>query len=599
MIVPLLIALTVTVLLFILSFFLNARRTIMERTIRSSNRALDISVQNIDYYLGQTVDSIRSIYINPETLTLLNDKDNKHFNREELKLIQNYLTSIYYSNSHAQQIVLKAFKNDQSFLLVPKDMQFSRSKEAYESEQLKSDLHLSDVRVEATHPMHTYNHIIGFSHPKSKDNFVFTISVPIFNLPDTRIPIALLLVDFPIDFLNKNCELAYAQGERMDITDRSGKILASSENASVNHYAPWHSIEFQQFNTLFIGNYNNNLVLKRDLNSQYLNWTIYIQYPMATIYKTIFKQMKLPLITAIFALLLLTAFNIFYIMRYTKSIEKISHYMDNLITNNKWNDENSLSAIVDYNGNDEIKLLIDSFESMIEEIQNYIKAQYQLEINALQADMRTLQMQINPHFIYNTLQSFATQTLNQKDLKLYKLISSFGQMLHYAMELDPVLVDLKSDVSYSLRYIALQEMRFKYSIDTTVDIEKGCETFKIPRMTLQPIIENSIIHGKLLENDESVIIITAYKSDDFLCLEVHDNGLPIADKRRLEVVKTLEKAKESYPHTDASQSIGLVNTYCRLLLYFGSDSSMDIYSNNMDGTTVCIKIKENTDAGDP
>lgn len=177
---------------------------------------------------------------------------------------------------------------------------------------------------------------------------------------------------------------------------------------------------------------------------------------------------------------------------------------------------------------------------------------YELKLAYTRSELKTMQAQINPHFIYNVIQCFATNALKNNNLKQYQMISSFGQMLHYAMVLEPSMVSVDKEIEYSRRYIALQQMRFEKQLAMVCEIDPASVDFKIPKMSIQPLIENSITHGNLMRKDGSVIKLKTEIRDDRFHLLVEDNGIPVSEETVGQVCHKVEQIREKLFYQDGT-----------------------------------------------
>ncbi len=607
-------------LVFITIFYFFSRNQAIENNIIETEKALKISTQNMDYYLKNSIDGARSIYLHPDILALLAKREKGNFTSEELEHIERYLSSIYYSNTSSVQIHLMAFRSNQSFLFRAKNMQFSHRTKNYFEGDLKKVPALNTVTLIPTHEIDSYEHILFFQTPEEKQNDVFTICFPIFNLPKSDDPLGMIEIDFPISFFNENCQLLYSKGQEMYIVNQDNIVMAASNSCKILSKSELPSSSFAKIvsNETRYSIEGQNLWVGQVLNSNYFDWILLKKVSLHSILNETLSQMLFLLLIVSFSIVIATFFSISLLARYTQTLKTITNFINILSETDGWEGDNTISSSIHYKENDEILSLITSFDKMFKQLNYHIAIQYQLKIDTLKANFDALQMQINPHFIYNSLQSFATRALEKNDLEQYRLISSFGQMLHYAMATQPELVTLEEEVLYCKRYINLQQMRFKMEAEISYQISPETKTFPLPRLTLQPLVENAIIHGKILQKTFSSLILTSYIADAFLCIEIIDNGNAITDIKRLEIVTAIEDIRKHFMEIFLNQktqdsillnlsqcsfteerkkidkkschALGLKNVYLRLLIYFGPECSFDIYSNNYDGTTVCMKI---------
>lgn len=221
----------------------------------------------------------------------------------------------------------------------------------------------------------------------------------------------------------------------------------------------------------------------------------------------------------------------------------------------------------------EIGDLIITYNTMVTEIEKLIKNVENEKSIRRMAEIEALQMQINPHFLYNTLGAINNYTLANKPEKVQTIVTSLSDMFRYAVQ-DPLKpVRAEHEINHVKDYLAIQECRLERMPEVIWEIESiSCE---ILRLTLQPLIENVFQHAfpdGINKNHKIWIIIKA--EDDFTYITVKDNGVGYNLNR-----------KDSVKNT----GIGLSNVSKRLMLYYGPDSKLEI-SDNGNGTTVVMKI---------
>lgn len=604
------------IVLFSIYFFVSNRHASITEHVQQTETAVRISAQNIDYYIENCITSARSAYINPTVFDIMSRCTPEKFSVQDANHLYDYLKSVYFSSSSVKQVFLVLPRARHTMLLSTKNMQFSTEEFREDSNDLPEFNSLETIYVQPTHNMSSYGHLIRFNalQPNADNEHVFTIWLPIYNLPQGNNVIALMALDFPVSFLNDNCGLIYNEDEQMYITDKSGNIFASSNQdtlfCNLNDFCPGLkevSSESKSFH--FVD--NDELIICRKLDSRFLDWYLVKSIPMTKIYNENLKQTIVLIGIFFLGLSVVVIINIGYIRRYTAPLRQITRYMEKIVCEKKWNQDVRLSDSVSYNKSDEIGSLIVTFDSMLSSIQYYIIRQYELELSYLKSTLKMLQAQINPHFIYNTLQSLATRSLKNDDKEQYKLISSFGQMLHYAMILEPAMVPLQQEIDYVQRYITLQKMRFKHEAEVEISIKPGADQLLIPRMTLQPLIENSIMHGGVLKRPDTYLQICVQYENKYTSIEIRDNGVPVSEGFSHHFACHVDVIRHWYldyimknsaePHSvpdivgnftsdDDHSSIGIENVLLRLMLNFGADCTIDICGNDIGGTTVTLRF---------
>jgi sensor histidine kinase YesM len=211
---------------------------------------------------------------------------------------------------------------------------------------------------------------------------------------------------------------------------------------------------------------------------------------------------------------------------------------------------------------------------------NLMEKQHQNQISELMA----LQMQINPHFIFNTLQTMDLEVLKELggQSTLHTLIQELSSIMKYALTDPTELVSLKEELNYLKAYIEIQEVRFNNNIVTYYEIDDSLLEYSVFRLMLQPIIENSVNHGIRSSNERCCIKIRVYRIKDDICFDVIDNGVGMTKNTLNELKIKINDAK--------SKNIGLTNLNRRLILRYGEYSRLKIQSKKDMGTVIRFKI---------
>lgn len=602
----------ITVLLFCFTvifsvyIFTSMQSNALKRYSQETTKNSVIAGENIEYYMNNIIFATKSVYINHKVMNLLKTYDAASDVENIRTELGDYFKSIYYASSGASQIFLVVPEKGLRFLYLPRQLDFTYGSysEITELPDLKS---FSDVYISSTHQKTDYGLDIPVINQFPLQENVLTIWLPIADLPVDKKPFAYLAVDLPVSFIMENCRLTYNQEEKVYILDLEDKIVASSETASIGQN---FTVEYPMFshdsNHEAQKESDGNIYIKTQLPVRYVQWKMVKVAPANQIYTLTRAQMLSMLLLFIVLVGILIGLILFQIIHFIRPIQRVTEYMEEIRARHDWKDNENLSETVRYKENDEISSLISSFDGMMQALRTHEIQRYELRIAYIRAELKTMQAQINPHFIYNVIQCFATNSLKDKDMQQYSLISSFGQMLHYAMTLDPVNVSVSKEIEYVKRYISLQEMRFAKKLHFTAEIEERCEDIKIPKMTIQPLIENSIVHGALMQK-EGKISLRVFQNETNTYIEVKDNGKGITDHRVQEIANEIlrvrhrlsdpgiteeERRKSALQfslNTDKEKGsfIGIENVFSRLYLGFGN-CEFSIYANEIGGTTVIL-----------
>ena len=240
----------------------------------------------------------------------------------------------------------------------------------------------------------------------------------------------------------------------------------------------------------------------------------------------------------------------------------------------------------------ELLLIAETTNDMLDRLERNIHDIYQLELSQKDAHMRALQAQINPHFMYNTLEFLRMYAVMENQNELADIIYEFSSLLRNNIS-DERETTLKQEVEFCRKYSYLCMVRYPKSIAYGFKIDPGLEEMRIPKFTLQPLVENYFAHGVDHRRTDNVISIKALKKEGYVEILVTDNGCGMPADKLAEIQDKL--AQRTFEHTvDYSgkrQSIGIVNVHERFVLYFGDRYDISVESVEKEGVHYRITIQ--------
>lgn len=236
--------------------------------------------------------------------------------------------------------------------------------------------------------------------------------------------------------------------------------------------------------------------------------------------------------------------------------------------------------------NDEIGLAAKEFNRMLDRIEELIKQLIAEEKKKKDAELEALQYQITPHFMYNTLNSIKCYALIHGQKEIATVIEDFVELLQTCIRKKGAFLTVAEEVQILENYIHLQEFRNGEAYQTEYKIEWEAEQCKIPRLLLQPLVENAIIHGLDIKKQKKRLLIEAYTSGSRLYLEVKDNGRGMSEEQIEELLKKKEKK------TKGLTAVGIQNIQDRLKLYYGKQAKLSLESDEK-GTIARIYLPVN------
>ncbi len=244
-------------------------------------------------------------------------------------------------------------------------------------------------------------------------------------------------------------------------------------------------------------------------------------------------------------------------------------------------------------GQDEIADLGNSFNIMLGKIKALLDQSIQEQEQIQKAELRTLQAQINPHFLYNTLDSIVWMAEAGKNAEVIHLVQALSRFFRISLNRGMDWVSLKEELEHARSYLVIQQMRYRDILSYEIDVEEELLQVPILKMTLQPIVENALYHGIKNKRGMGLIRITADSPNkQEIVLTISDNGIGMRPERLAELRDQLSKQRlpEVTTGEEVSGGYGLHNVHQRIRLYYGERFGVELASVDGHGTDVAIRI---------
>jgi two-component system sensor histidine kinase YesM len=230
----------------------------------------------------------------------------------------------------------------------------------------------------------------------------------------------------------------------------------------------------------------------------------------------------------------------------------------------------------------EIGGLHNSFKIMIYKIRQLIDNNIAEQEAKRKSELRALQAQINPHFLYNTLDSIIWMAEGSKNEEVIRMTSALSKLLRKSISNEDELVTLECEIDYVKEYLTIQKMRYQDKMEYEIVVDENILKVPIVKMVLQPIVENAIYHGIKYKENRGLIRITGRILENDVIIQVIDNGSGMDE----ETLRNILVAKRM----DESKRVGVQNVHNRLQLYYGKNYGLQYESKEGEGTTVNITI---------
>jgi two-component system sensor histidine kinase YesM len=302
-----------------------------------------------------------------------------------------------------------------------------------------------------------------------------------------------------------------------------------------------------------------------------------------------YSQMREGLSRWVFSFVLLAfcavAFALFATLRISESIYrpiKKLHDVTNTIT------RNDLQALMTRDNVDEITELGLSFNIMVGRIRELLDAKLAEQDNLKKAELRALQAQINPHFLYNTLDTIIWMAESKKTDDVVELVSELSNFFRISLSKGRDWITIAEEIARTRSYLTIQRMRYRDTMDFTIQVDPAVEDCTVLTLILQPLVENALYHGVKHKRQRGTIVVRAQpRNADEVLLEVEDDGIGMPPEKLLELEAALTDESDGI-HPESG--FGLLNVNKRIKLYYGRQHGVTLWSKYGVGTRVAIAI---------
>ncbi len=245
-------------------------------------------------------------------------------------------------------------------------------------------------------------------------------------------------------------------------------------------------------------------------------------------------------------------------------------------------------------GNDEISEVYDDLYIMMESINKLIDEVYirkiqqeKLMVKQKEAEFKVLASQINPHFLYNTLETIRMRAFCSGDRELASIVKKLGKIMRRNLEVSNQNVSFESELELVKNYLEIQELRFKGKVEHEFNIEVNAKKYNILPLLLQPIVENAFVHGLEGTKEKGKIIVSAFEDLGYLLVEISDNGCGMS-RERLEFIN--DNLGKTNKKENGHQSIGMGNINERIKIFYGDKYGIHVFSEVNVGTKVVLVL---------
>jgi two-component system sensor histidine kinase YesM len=416
---------------------------------------------------------------------------------------------------------------------------------------------------------------------------VFSLATKVTD-PETRRDIGYLLVNMDIAKIDELCTNATIEGENATcILDGNGEVVFSNSNIANRSieslYDETGGMNYTELRKFSLDDKYYHVMAKK---SHFSSWTIMQIYDDAYMNQKANQYNLIHIVGIALGVVLSIAVMLFLIHRVIGPLSAFRSGMSRL-------ELGDFGARLPSERKDEMGQLYDSFNQMAVHLGDLIHEVSDSKLKAREAQLKALRSQINPHFLYNTLASIQMMAEINDDPDVAKMISSLGRYFRYCTKSEEQFATVREEFGFVEEYITFQRIRLSSDIRFLAFVDEGVLDRKIPRLSIQPIIENSIIHGKVdkkeRESGESgLILLSAQMFDEKMQISIADNGVGVAPAKLKELNAQFVAMKSDEPVEGGTDSVGLANINERIKVLFGKEWGLQIFSIYGYGTETIL-----------
>lgn len=475
--------------------------------------------------------------------------------------------SIARSVKEIRQVYLHSQAAGKGYLVIKGNLYKAEQAEPFGKERIPAD---RSVYIEQAHTSHPYG---IFNTPYYAAEDVITIHRRIVQIPGFK-QIGTIAIDIRTDVIDSiSSQLFGDDKEQLYLLSETGAVVYGPEGTARGEVLreEWVGQVLRQkgergAETLQTSGFDGWYVYEK-LDTPYMNWTLVRLLPKSVVTESTRQVTAVNTVILSTFLLAAIAAAVYVSFRITNPVKRLIRYINHV-------QAGDLEVDIKLQGSDEIGLMAAKFRKMMETINNLIFQEYKLQLANTSHQLKALQAQIQPHFLYNALQSIGTLALQHQAPKVYGLIAQLAKMMRYSMNGSDEQVDISQEIEHVKAYLDLQQQRFGDKLTVAVDIEAEAASCKVPRMVVQPLVENAFKHGFDPAGGRIRIAVSVWTDGETVTITVEDNGAGMSAQRLEEVRSMLQSGDlhEKWP----DEHIGLANVMTRLRLYCGPDARLEL-----------------------
>lgn len=250
--------------------------------------------------------------------------------------------------------------------------------------------------------------------------------------------------------------------------------------------------------------------------------------------------------------------------------------------------QGNLDTEIEVKSDDEIGRFSRHVNGLLDNIRTLMQEQVRREVLIKNTEIHALQNQINAHFIYNVLEAIKMMAEIDEEYEIADAVTSLGKLLRYSMKWDRRAVALWQEIDYIRNYVSLMNLRYDWEISLKLEIPERFINQELPRISLQPIVENAVVHGAAELERDSEITIRVYEENGCCRIEISDEGVGLTEEQLIHIRRQISGEEEA--RSRSGNGIGLKNVQERIQMMFGKEYGLEAYSQKGEGTLIRLDV---------
>lgn len=417
------------------------------------------------------------------------------------------------------------------------------------------------------------------------DYYLFHLAHRIVNYKNLEEKVGMVIVSLDEKLLQSSYDTeSDSTGRDTYIIDSEGRIISSKYRQSLigdkvnRNISSKRAQEKEYINASSIhGRWVNVYVSSNELR----DWTVVSVIDDANLKLTVFLQTLYTAGIAFVILLLAFVSSLSISRRLNSDIERLSSGMGRA-------KEGDLNTRIDINEDtpEEIETMANAYNDMIDKLRESTEKERIATKKQQDAHIVALEAQINPHFLYNTLDTINWMAIEKEEFDISNAINALATILRYAIAKSNALVTVREEIEWLKKYIFLQQFRLKDAVSCELDVDPDIMDASIHKLLMQPFIENAIIHGFEDSTENATLWISLKNEDNHIVIRIKDNGKGMSPEMVDQINKGVIEAKDR-------THIGMGNVITRMKMYYADDASVSVESTMDVGTIVTLKVPYN------